>query len=104
MTIKPCGHRLIVKPYSLEDHDEVFRAAKAVGIHIREAEARSEASAVDKGTVVSIGETAFKDFGGVQWCKVGDVVVFARHAGKRIKDGDIEFLALNDEDIVAVME
>lgn len=104
MAIRPCGHRLIVKPTALEEHDEIYKKAKSAGIQFLQKDVRAEQSAEDTGTVISVGVTAFKDFGGDPWCKEGDVVVYARHAGKRIKDGDEEFLALNDEDIVAVME
>lgn len=104
MAVRPCGHRLLVKPTALEDHDEVFKKAKSAGIQFLDKDVRAEQSAVDTGEVLSIGPTAFKDFGGDPWCKVGDTVVYARHSGKRIKDGETEYLALNDEDIVAVME
>ena len=104
MTIKPCGHRLVVKPVKLEDVDEAYKKAKSVGIQFLEQHERVEQSAVDKGVVLSLGSTAFKDFGGDPWCKVGDTVVYARHAGKRIKDGEEDYLVLNDEDVVAVLE
>lgn len=104
MAVRPCGHRLLVKPTALEDHDEVFKKAKSAGIQFLDKDVRAEQSAVDTGEVLSIGPTAFKDFGGDPWCKVGDTVVYARHSGKQIKDGETEYLALNDEDIVAVME
>lgn len=104
MAIRPCGHRLVVKQVELEEHDEVFKNAKQAGLVFLEKDLKAEQSAIDKGVVVSIGATAFKDFGGDPWCKVGDTVVYARHAGKRIEDSGEEFLCLNDEDIVAVLE
>lgn len=102
--IKPCGHRLVVKPVKLEDIDPTLASAKRSGLVLLETSERAEQSAVDQGVVITIGATAFKDFGGEAWCNVGDTVVYARHAGKRIKDTDgVEYLALNDEDVVAVI-
>ena len=104
MAYRPCGHRLVVKPITLEQHDPVYAAAKAAGLTLLDKDLRSEQSAVDQGVVISIGSTAFKDFGGDPLCKVGDTIVYARHAGKRLKDKDEEFLLLNDEDVCAVVE
>ena len=100
MSLIPFGYRVIVKPITVEEHDDAYKKAKEVGIVFMEKELQSEQSAVDKGYVVSIGPTAFEEFGGDPWCKVGDLVVYARHAGKRIKEGDTEYLVLNDSDLV----
>lgn len=102
--IRPFGHRVVVKPVAIEDHDDTFKKAKQAGIVFMEQDIRAEQSAVDKGYVISIGPTAFKDFGGDPWCKVGDLVVYARHAGKRLVDGDTNYLVLNDEDLVCGVE
>lgn len=101
--ISPCGHRIVVKPITFQELDEVYKRASAAGIQLLEADERAEQSAVDKGTVIKIGPTAFKDFGGEPWCKEGDIVVYARHAGKRVKDGETDYLVLNDEDLVCVL-
>jgi len=101
------GHRVLVKPTKLEEHDPTVAAAKAVGIHILDKTQRQEATIIDSGVVVQIGPTAFVDFGGAdKWCKVGDTVSYTRHGGKFIKDpsGEEEWLVLNDEDIVMVWE
>jgi co-chaperonin GroES (HSP10) len=101
--LKPCGHRLVVKPYKHAEVDEVskkhlefLKKLEVVGT-----ETRADAS-VDKGIVLSIGPTAWNDFGGTPWCKVGDEIVFAKFSGKFIKDEDVELVVLNDEDVVAV--
>ncbi len=105
--IIPVGHRVLVRQERYDEHDEVFRSAKAAGIEIyKDKEVRYQAS-VDKGTVVAVGETAWKDFGGIPWAFVGDTVVFAKNAGKPVEDPqnkDIPFVLLNDEDIVAVIK
>jgi co-chaperonin GroES (HSP10) len=105
--IIPAGHRVVVRQEKYDEHDEVFASAKRVGIEIvKDREVRYQAS-VDKGVVVSIGPTAWKDFGAVPWANVGDVVVFAKNAGKTIEDPqdkETPYVVLNDEDIVAIIK
>lgn len=98
----PLGHRLLVKPEKLEDIDQSYAAAKRAGIELPEFTSRKEQVAVDTGTVISLGDTAFKDFGGVPWCSPGDKVAYTRHGGKLIKDPDdqVEYIILNDEDVI----
>ena len=100
------GHRVLVKPIKLEQADPAFAKAKAIGIELIEKTQRQEATIIDVGTVVQIGPTAFKDFGGDPWCKVGDTISYTRHGGKFVKDpeSDEEWLVLNDEDVVMVWE
>lgn len=102
MKFIPCGHRILVAPQKIEDIDDAYRAAKAAGIQLPEFELKKEQTAVDKGYVLAIGDTAFKDFGGEPWCEVGDYIAYARHGGKLIKDPDSEelYLLLNDEDVI----
>lgn len=108
MALIPCGHRVLIRHDKLEDVDDTFRAAKAAGIEIPKEfkEIRLEQNAVDKGMVVSVGPTAWKDFGGTAWCEVGDYIAFAKHAGKYIEDPETkeEFVLLNDEDVVCVIK
>lgn len=104
--IIPCGHRVVVRTQKLEDYDPVYASAKRSGILTLEHTDRQEQTAVDKGTVLSIGPTAFKDFGGSAWCKVGDAIAYARHAGKFIEDpkSKEKLLVINDEDIICVLK
>jgi co-chaperonin GroES (HSP10) len=97
----PLGHRLLVRPEKIEEVDEAYAKAKSAGLFIPEMEARKEQVAVDRGVVIALGSTAFQDFGGA-WCKVGDKVAYTRYGGKLIKDpeDDIEYIILNDEDLV----
>lgn len=106
MAVIPTGHRVMIKMQELEEVDEVFAAAKKMGIAVPEMTKRKEETIIDTGTVVKIGVTAFKDFGGDPWCSEGDLIAYARHSGKRVKDPftEEEFLILNDEDIVAVFK
>lgn len=102
--IVPLLHRILVKQDRLEEKDETFKRATAGGIIIPNLDERvREQAAIDTGTVVAIGSTAFKDFGTESPIEKGDYIVFAKHAGKIIIDPvtDEKFVALNDEDVIA---
>ena len=100
------GHRVLIKPDSLEEVDPIFASAKKAGFELIEKTERQEASIIDVGTVVQLGGTAFDAFGGREhWCKVGDRVSYTRHGGKTITNPgnkDEKWLVLNDEDIIMV--
>jgi co-chaperonin GroES (HSP10) len=104
MSWLPVLHRIIVKQDKLEEKDKDYARASKSGIYIPNLDEKSrEQAAIDTGTVVAIGSTAFKDFGTDSPIVVGDYVVFAKHAGKTLVDPDTDekFVALNDEDIIA---
>ena len=97
----PAGHRVLVVQDKLEEVDDVYASAKKFGIKL--IEDKREQAGVDTGIVVQLGFNAFKAFDtGEPWCSVGSRVAFARYSGKLIKDGDQEFMILNDEDILYV--
>lgn len=100
MKLIPCGHRIVVQPISLKDTDPHLQELGKLGFELVNSEHKKEQRAVDTGFVEAIGPTAFKDFGGEAWCKVGDKVAFAKYGGKYIG----EVLVLNDEDIIAVLK
>jgi co-chaperonin GroES (HSP10) len=105
--IIPILHRILVKQDKLEEKDEAFKRAKGAGLVIPTMDEHGrEQAAIDTGTVVAIGDTAFRDFGTTSPIQVGDSVVFARHAGKIIIDpqDNIQYVALNDEDVVAKIQ
>lgn len=101
--ILPILHRIIVRQDKLEEKDETFKRAKSAGLIVEFDEKKREQAAIDTGTVVKIGSTAFRDFGADSPVEIGDYVVFAKHAGKTIvdpEDKDTVYVALNDEDII----
>ena len=102
MAIVPLGHRLLVKPEKIEDIDPAFAAARRAGLIIESDERKREQAAVDRGVVISMGDTVFIDFGGKPWCQVGDKIAYTRYGGKLIKDPDDnqEYIILNDEDVI----
>lgn len=106
MKIEPCGHRVIVKPDALSDVEqqelERFEGLKNSGFQIADSETdqKRKQSAVTTGVVLSIGSTAWADFGGEPWCSVGDRVYFAKYGGMEINQGGEMLRLLNDEDII----
>lgn len=101
--LTPVLHRLLVKPDEVE--------TKTAGGIILTVDPKKERLAVEKGVVISIGDTAFLDYTKDKedklthpLPKVGDRVYYAKYAGKLIKDtDDVEYLILNDEDVIAVV-
>ena len=102
--IKILLHHILVKLDDATEADQDLKRAKAAGI-ILELDKREQA-AVEYGTVVKIGPTAFKDLGGDPTIlKEGDRISFARYSGKSMKDSDgTEYLLLNDQDVLVVIE
>ena len=87
--IKPVLHRILVQ---LEDIDEVTES----GIIIAKELIKKERKAVEKGTVLAIGDTAFKDYGGSHdTVKVGDKVLIAQYSGKDV-DKEKNIVVVND--------
>lgn len=105
--IIPALHRILIKQDKLEEADEVYIRARKAGIEIAQTDDNKRAQAsVDTGTVVAIGETAFRDFGTTSPIVEGDRIAYARFSGKFVKDpatGE-EFILLNDEDLVAIFK
>lgn len=108
MTVIPCGHRLVVRPYKQEEVDPVLKKSQEFlkSFEIVNDNKKREDASVDRGVVLSVGPTAWKDFGGNAWCKVGDIILFAKFAGKFIDDPETKetVCILNDEDVVAVIQ
>ena len=108
MAIVPCGHRVIVRQETLEEIDPVYSSATRAGLVLSHDPNVRKQEGVDVGIVAAIGPTAWKDFGdGTPWAEVGQRVVFAKYAGKKVEDpSDVDkfYVALNDEDIIAVLK
>jgi co-chaperonin GroES (HSP10) len=99
MAIKPAGHRVLVLP------DPIEEVSEGGIIMVTSNNTDREKQAQMFGTVVDIGYTAWKDFGGGNWCSVGDRIAFAKYGGFIIKDpaDGKEYRLLNDEDVCAVV-
>lgn len=118
MTIKPVGHRVLVKPIKVEEKYKggiIVATAKDID---------REQRAQTYGVVVAIGDQCWKDLGnrtvvvsdgnvkeikkeGSPWCKVGDKVLYQKYSGMEISDqsGDyLDLIILADNDITAIIE
>lgn len=105
--IVPTLHRILIKADRFEDVDETTKRARQLGLEIPDHEDRKRAQAgVDKGRVVAIGATAFRDFGAESPITVGDYIAYARFGGKIIVDPETneEYVVLNDEDVVCIFK
>ncbi len=105
MSITPCGHRITIKPFKLEEVDEVYQRARASGLEIVRPNEKREDASVDKGTVLEIGPDCWPT-SETPWCQVGDTVLFAKFAAKLVEDPKTGTTIgiLNDEDLVAVIK
>lgn len=102
--LEPLGHRVLLEQTKIEEVDPAYKAAKEMGFQLPEKETSREQAAIDKGVVVAVGATCWRDFGdGTPWANVGDTVYFARYAGKPVTDPvtNKKYVLLNDEDLVA---
>lgn len=98
------GHRILVSPITLEEHDPAVAAAKKAGIVLADKTERQEASIISSGTVVQMGATTHND-GGENWCKEGDRIDYVRHGGMFVTDPDnkeSKWYVINDEDVLVV--
>lgn len=99
--IKVLGHRVLVEVSKVEEKSEggiILAAPK----HLAQ-----ERQGKEKGKVIGIGSTAYKELGdGKPWVKLGDTVYFQRYGGIMLKDKeeDKDLRILNDEDILAIIE
>jgi len=102
LKIKAVGHRVIIKADPVE---EVTRGGIVLSV-----DTKRESAAAQKGTVVDIGEMAWKNElygfgkpGWIPWCTIGDRVYFARYSGKLIRDikkgQETNYFVINDEDV-----
>jgi len=97
--ITPVGHRILIKPLSIEQTTET-----GIIISVGEAADRERLAQI-KGTVIEVGSTAYSDQP-EPWCKVGDVVTFGKYSGLIYKGKDTldeeEYRVVNDLDIVCI--
>ena len=97
--LTPVLHRIILK---LDSVEEVTQS----GIVIPKELIKKERKAIEIGTVVAIGDTAFKDYGGsADTIKIGDRVIIAQYSGKEVKDlDDEEYVVINDIDCLVIIK
>jgi co-chaperonin GroES (HSP10) len=104
--IKVCGHYVLIKP-------EKMKKKTKSGLILPDAMVNKENVASVRGTLVGVGDNAWKAFdGGDPWAEIGDKVYFKRHVSDRIQDDTDkdedgepqEYFLMADENILAVIE
>lgn len=101
MKVKPCGYRLVVKQDHIDEKDDTYKRAAALGLQIAGTEKDREQMGIDTGIVLEIGPECWE--GKDPWCQIGDRVVFAKYAGKVVGKDENKVIILNDEDVVGVI-
>ena len=98
-----------MKRYRLLVDIEPIEKGTAAGIILVQDE-KMEAAGQQFGTVIAVGHTCWTNADGEAkvepWCKVGDRILYARHAGRFVYDPfdrSKEFMVMNDTDVIAVI-
>jgi len=105
--IQPLLHRILVRPEKFDEFNKDMQRAKNMGLVIPELDELKRAQAsVDRGVVVALGDTAYRDYNVEPPVAVGDTVNYARFSGKVIEDPEsgIEYVCLNDEDLICIVK
>jgi len=105
-SLKVKGYRVLIEAEKIQE-----TSAGGIVLTATENQKRLEQHGMYEGRVVQVGDLAFTDktVNGEPcepWCKVGDMVYWARYAGKFLYDPvtEIEYSVVNDEDIICVIE
>lgn len=90
MNIKPIGERVLLKPIKKEEKTKsgILLSSKS-----------SNTDTKNEAEVVALGKGEK-----LEGIKVGDKVIFNKFSGNEIEDGDIKYLIINADDILAVIE
>ena len=90
MNIKPIGERVLLK---LIKKEEKTKSGILLSSKSSNTDTKNEAEVVALGK----GEK-------LEGIKIGDKVIFNKFSGNEIEDGDIKYLIVNADDILAVIE
>ena len=90
MNIKPIGERVLLKTIKKEEKTKsgILLSSKS-----------SNTDTKNEAEVVALGKGEK-----LEGIKVGDKVIFNKFSGNEIEDGDIKYLIVNADDILAVIE
>lgn len=100
--LKPTGFFVLVKPDTAKD------ALKTDKIQLPDSVTDKWRIEVDTGTLVAIGNCAWKGIqghDGSPWANIGEHVVYAKYGGKIMVDPDTQdkYILLHDKDIIGVL-
>ncbi|MCP4137655.1 MAG: co-chaperone GroES [bacterium] len=95
MAIKPIGDRLLVQV------EEEESAAKVGSLYVPD----SAKEKPQKGKVVAVGE-GYRDGDKIVplTVKAGDVVLYSKYSGTEIKYEDVEYLILQEMNVLAIID
>jgi chaperonin GroES len=94
--ISPALHRLVVKV-------DVAGRKSSGGLFIPDTVRDMNQTQAETGTVVSVGDTAFKDFG-AKSVSPGQRILFKRYGGVDFEVDGVPYKIMNDEDVLAVLK
>ena len=102
-SIKPQGYRVLVYADKVKEEYEAIEGFKIVE------DRKAARAAINTGTVIALGDLAFKGFkegDGKPWAEVGDKIFYAKYSGSSLQDPETEeiFVIMNDEDVIATIE
>jgi chaperonin GroES len=94
MKIKPLGDRIVV--------ERIEEEVKKGGIIIPDTAKEKP----QQGKVISVGDGRFDENGKriPMEVKKGDVILFGKYSGNEIRVGDIEYLIMREDDVLAIIE
>lgn len=102
--LKVVGDRVLIKPKPLKTKHKIEGTDIEIDINYG-SEEKVMKMASQEGTIVDIGPEAWSDYK-IQWCEVGDNVIFAQYAGKFVTDPETkeDYMVVNDIDIQVVIK
>lgn len=96
--MKILGHRVLLKMHEIKNEERI-----STGGIIMSTESKIQKEDSEKGTIIQVGASAFKELGdGTPWVKVGDVVTIQKYSGKQLVRGTEVFRVINDEDLLTI--
>jgi co-chaperonin GroES (HSP10) len=94
------GYHILVRPISV-------KGVTKGGIVLPDSTKDDMAYLTTVGKVLSIGELAYQDegkFPNGQWCRGGDFVCYAKHAGQKLFYKSVRLLLLFDDQVICRVE
>ncbi|MDO9390736.1 MAG: co-chaperone GroES [bacterium] len=92
--IKPLGDRVLVKPAEVK---ETKKGGIIIPDTVKEKPMEGEVVAAGPGKISDSGTRMAMDL------KTGDKVLYGKYSGTEVKIGDVEYLIMNADDILAVI-
>lgn len=100
--VRPVGYKLLVRPIKPQEKTRG-------GIILAQETTQHIEYVTCVGEVVAMGADCYQHskFNGHQWCRVGDVVSYGKHAGQTIhineENETVVYRFLNDDEVIAVV-